>query len=1841
MSEGILADKGPNNDWVEVRADYNGTLIEILVPNDLVEEASHLYVPNRVMVDWVREANATHPTATNLLNLRPLENNGETVGYVQEKGVNNDWIEIASNAEPLRRYVPQWTNGGYDPAATALIAQAEIGSEVRATWTYDERIRLVSLEKIEDQFPPPSMAEIGIADGILVGKGPNNEWVEVREDGNGTLIEILVPNDLVLMADELRIPNRVVVNWNREENATHPIATSLVNLRPGENQGMVTGHVVDKWDDNWIEISSTEQPLRRYVPRWINGQDDPIAGNLIREAEIGSEVMASWYNDGERVRLVSLEKIGGEQPLPPEIIEFEGVVKFIELEGGFHGIIRDGVEGLLPLNLPPELALDGQQVKGRGQKIDIVTIQQWGIPIDLENIETIGEQEPEPEPGTAPATGGTTEGVLLAKGNENDFIEVRLDGGAGVKVFEPRWLDGTSPTGGGFDQGVTQQIGQLFVGNRVQINWEQDEKLRVISIVQFAPESNEGTLQGIVIEKSDGWIEIQSLTDGLIERYSPIWNGGAPVDGGGLDKEMLIAISRAEIGGIVEVGWVYDERKRVTSLTGPGIMETDPSTEEETTVNPGLPEWLEQSIGTQPSEGQQELFGSVTGIVRDAQGEVVPRSPVSAHTPDGLLWLETETNAEGRFEFEHLSPRNWCFSAFPGPDESMARESEPVELRIVQNESTTVELQLGLANVYGRILAERPDGTHEALQDAHLWIFPDQNGDGLPDYEETTQNFETTPEEALPAANAGFVAYSDSRGYFSLDLPPGAYSMLTDLPSGTGLSEPEAISFVVGAGAEPLRLGNADVEGWCVVVEIPNQVIHGRVLDQEGSPASNAVVAAWNLNGRGWAESKVEIDGAYALKVGPGKWEVVAHPPFDSPADWSYQEDPEIVEVSGENPNANLNFTVTRRSAATGLKGRLLKPDGTSEWTMDQLKEISIEAWNAEGLGNWAQINSNGVFELALEPGHYDAYVWISPEHGYVSPNVGVIRVTAEAPVDLGDLRFAELSSKITGQIESTDDNEPLANLYVYAWNEEGDYASALTGVDGSYSLSVGTGFWHVSYEAPLGENDTVSPYLSTNPTGVEVALDQVVENVDFGVQSASRQIEGSLVGVDGLPLLEVDAEVYARSALDEDWFHVVAEAPVDARGRFQLQLPEGEYLLGVWLSPDSSFEMKEEVRVSDSAASANITLLKDDAVISGSFMLDGQPVTGLSGDVFAVPMDDRTGWRVAPIEWDGSYHLEVGAGEWFIDYHLFDWPAELPPFRPFPEKPLVAAAGAGEETTFDFELQNLSGSVTGSIVDADGNAVDGDVYVWIERIGITGDNEWFGLETMAVNGSFELTVPNGAKFAVGAYLGPTLRNAGHLEPAVVFADLRKQDAVAITLALGKRAEDEFIAGQVVDGNGTAVAGAFVYAWSEGGRFAEAESDAEGAFKLPVATGDVWRIGAETVTENAEGQMPYATEVETRIDLRKDRSLDGMLLTLAEPEFVVPDGIVESFDPREDFTAALPDGTKIIISANSLPVDEQETLVRLVAQPVVQGLVKTVNDRPLDYAYSIELFDSSGKEISQQFNKPVTIAIDYDKEDLERWGTTEEDLAISFFSSTKNAWEDAEVSTVDEQSSTIYARVDHFSQWAPTASPNVTPGVSVPSAISESTGVNDLGNGWNQLSWFGSFHDSGNGWVFHERHGWLFVDDTTNQNGNFWFHDGSLGWLWTGPDYYGPNVDGDFIYSSTEQSWMHYYYTADGERWFYLYSAGYWKSASGKTQVGVRARVNSTKGGSVTGSGTYSLGEEATLTAIPSDGYQFTGWSGDASGDSKTINVTVDGAKNIQADFEVIPVSSVINSLFE
>jgi len=69
-------------------------------------------------------------------------------------------------------------------------------------------------------------------------------------------------------------------------------------------------------------------------------------------------------------------------------------------------------------------------------------------------------------------------------------------------------------------------------------------------------------------------------------------------------------------------------------------------------------------------------------------------------------------------------------------------------------------------------------------------------------------------------------------------------------------------------------------------------------------------------------------------------------------------------------------------------------------------------------------------------------------------------------------------------------------------------------------------------------------------------------------------------------------------------------------------------------------------------------------------------------------------------------------------------------------------------------------------------------------------------------------------------------------------------------------------------------------------------------------------------------------------------------------------------------------------------------------------------------------------------------------------------------------------------------------------------------------------------------------------------------------------------------------------------------------------------EYALTAAVSPPEGGRVSPSvGIYNIGSQVTLTATPSAEYEFVSWSGDASGVSPTVTVTMDSDKEVTANF--------------
>ncbi len=95
---------------------------------------------------------------------------------------------------------------------------------------------------------------------------------------------------------------------------------------------------------------------------------------------------------------------GEPEPVVPEpepeeeTISGSGVISYIDLEGGFYGILADDGTQYYPINLDEGFEEDGLMVEFLGQlEEDFVSIHMWGTPITLMDIQAIPEVETEEE----------------------------------------------------------------------------------------------------------------------------------------------------------------------------------------------------------------------------------------------------------------------------------------------------------------------------------------------------------------------------------------------------------------------------------------------------------------------------------------------------------------------------------------------------------------------------------------------------------------------------------------------------------------------------------------------------------------------------------------------------------------------------------------------------------------------------------------------------------------------------------------------------------------------------------------------------------------------------------------------------------------------------------------------------------------------------------------------------------------------------------------------------------------------------------------------------------------------------------------------------------------------------------------------------------------------------------------------------------------------------------------------------------------------------------------------------------------------------------------------------
>lgn len=988
---------------------------------------------------------------------------------------------------------------------------------------------------------------------------------------------------------------------------------------------------------------------------------------------------------------------------------------------------------------------------------------------------------------------------------------------------------------------------------------------------------------------------------------------------------------------------------------------------------------------------KQESGGTLVGKIVLSDSTPVERANVNADSMEHMKWKWAETDANGTFTITGITPGQWRIQAHPPHGEEYRNISDSAEMFIDVSEGAT-ETDIGTitlpgVNLTGRVLM--PDG--EAAQWAPV-------------------NIETLDWSFFQHCD------TDEDGYFGAGgLNAGTYRVRVELPWGTaGIVPPEPNIVEIADPATVLDMGT-------IKYQTAAKHIEGNVQREDESGVPNVEVNGWRRGMDGWAWTRTDDNGEFSLDVATGTWELMIHPsPEADDVDWIYPGYPEVVVFADDANDETETVTFTVESAGSEVSGTVVGPNG--ETIRHGCAWVDIR--DDQGRGNGVPVGNGGEFSISVSEGTYNVWIGIDQRTYpyWSSPEIEPFTVAEGESVEL-NITLLENSSSIEGTVTRSVGSEPVSGVFIHAWQREGGWTDTTTNDEGNYVLSVRPGNWEVAADPPY-----TSSYVSGEPPRRVVVEDgQAVSGIDFELVEADGTIEGVLHDGSGNLLTDIQGGwAYAR----EDLFthEPVAGAPVE-NGQFSLKVPNGTFYVGVHLPPNNGYTMsgEEEVVVgADSDAEVIVTMLGNDATISGTFYTDASkttPATGLEGEVFGMQGMGGVwqGTRISSV--DGSYSLSVSAGEWNLGYWIMtDGYINNPP----PDNRVTIESG--QTATFDFVLVSADATIAGVILDPNGNPLM-HAWAWAHSEGEEeGSHVNGGAESMEPDGSFSISVPSGREYDVGAHAPESW---GYIQPDIQQVTPQSEQTVTVTLQF--KQSDASITGTVYyvedDGN-VACSGAWVDAWSDDGQHTGTPANPEGGYTLNVSSGTTWHVEA---VYHADGGSTFY-ETDEPVDVEMTGSSATVNLEVAESNDTLPASASATFDPNVGWTRTLEDGTRIEIPAGAIPSDDT---VCISITPLVETLQRTATDQPIGWGYAISISeDTTGNPIVDNFNTNVLLTFMYDEEDLDEEDLTEDDISPAYFSTTTNSWTRVESFTIDRDANTVTVQVNHFSVWALTGVPD-------------------------------------------------------------------------------------------------------------------------------------------------------------------------------------------------------------
>lgn len=413
-----------------------------------------------------------------------------------------------------------------------------------------------------------------------------------------------------------------------------------------------------------------------------------------------------------------------------------------------------------------------------------------------------------------------------------------------------------------------------------------------------------------------------------------------------------------------------------------------------------------------------------------------------------------------------------------------------------------------------------------------------------------------------------------------------------------------------------------------------------------------------------------------------------------------------------------------------------------------------------------------------------------------ISPDQSSVTITDV--LQTKNLQFVAATKFVSGTVTRsagsgtawTFGGDPITNAQVNA-NKEGGNGWANTNVDsqGRYTLALSPGVWNIMVQAPWGQNgpELVDWVYGGMPKQVVFASNSTLEQktMNLEVVSTDATIRGRVVKPDGTPVTNAGIDIRTQEGTGMN-------GQVQANGRFTMPVVAGSYKLSVHANDQSlTFpEIGVSVASGQTKDLGTITATTKDAkIIVKAVRENGTGIAGLRVNAFR---HNGQGWGNSTTNDDGIAEIAVTDGTWGVNIEAGPGARYVrtnnePIDIELPESNSVVSYENNDR--LEVEMTYADASITGHIVDEDGNVVRGFCAYAFARPnqGGLGDkmmHQEFGGPVDCQQGSFAIYVPTdvAGTYTLGIHSGP---NAAWLPTAdqdvAVFSDTETKADIVVT----------------------------------------------------------------------------------------------------------------------------------------------------------------------------------------------------------------------------------------------------------------------------------------------------------------------------------------------------------------------------------------------------------------------------------------------------------------------------